>query len=106
MYAIFTHSGKQYKAETGKIIKIEKLNCKSETKIQIKDILLISHEKKIIVKKKELLKSFILANVISHGRDKKINIIKFNRRKHYKKHQGHRQYFTKILITNICTKKE
>ncbi|XBC39072.1 MAG: 50S ribosomal protein L21 [Buchnera aphidicola (Nurudea shiraii)] len=106
MYAIFTHGGKQYKAESGKIIKLEKLNCSLKQEIKIDNILMISDGNKITIEKKELLKFFILANIKNHGRDKKVKIIKFNRRKHSKKQQGHRQHFTKILITNICKNKE
>ncbi|XBC38018.1 MAG: 50S ribosomal protein L21 [Buchnera aphidicola (Floraphis choui)] len=101
MYAIFAHGGKQYKAKKGQIIKLEKINYISGEQIKFKEILMISDKNEITIGKPILLDSFISANVVSHGRNKKINIIKFNRRKHYKKHQGHRQFFTKVLITNI-----
>lgn len=101
MYAIFINGGKQYKAKKGQIIKLEKLDHSIGDNIKFEKILMISDKNEVIIGKPILLDSFISANVIKHGRNKKINIIKFNRRKHHKKNQGHRQHFTEILITNI-----
>ncbi|XBC43163.1 MAG: 50S ribosomal protein L21 [Buchnera aphidicola (Meitanaphis flavogallis)] len=101
MYAIFINGGKQYKVTKGQVIKVEKLNQSIGDNIKFEKILMISDKNEVIIGKPLLLDSFISANVIKHGRNKKINIIKFNRRKHHKKSQGHRQHFTEILITNI-----
>ena len=62
---------------------------------------MLSDGKNIIIGKPKISNSFISADIITHGRNKKIKIIKFNRRKHYKKQQGHRQNFTDVIITNI-----
>ncbi|XBC40080.1 MAG: 50S ribosomal protein L21 [Buchnera aphidicola (Nurudea ibofushi)] len=102
MYAIFKNGGKQYKVKKNQIIKLEKLNYNVGKKIQFKDVLMISDENTIEIGNPILRKSIISADIIGHGRHKKINITKFNRRKHYLKHQGHRQFYTKILITDIC----
>ncbi|QCI23367.1 50S ribosomal protein L21 [Buchnera aphidicola] len=103
MYAIFMNGGKQYKVKKGQIIKLEKLNNSVQTQLKFETVLMISDNKEVKIGQPILLDSYILADIVCHGRNKKINIIKFNRRKHYKKHQGHRQSFTKVLITEIHT---
>lgn len=101
MYAIFCSGGKQYKVKKGQTIRLEKINQLVGTQIKFKEILMISNNQNTIIGKPNIPNSSILANVINHGKHKKIKIIKFNRRKHHKKQQGHRQKFTDVFITNI-----
>ncbi|XBC39989.1 MAG: 50S ribosomal protein L21 [Buchnera aphidicola (Chaetogeoica yunlongensis)] len=101
MYAIFCSGGKQHAAKEGKIIRLEKINQDVGTKINFKQVLMYCNGTDVIIGKPNISNNFITANIIKHGRHKKINIIKFNRRKHYKKKQGHRQYFTDVLIIKI-----
>ncbi|PPI88601.1 50S ribosomal protein L21 [Candidatus Pantoea edessiphila] len=101
MYAIFQSGGKQYKATEGQIIRLEKLDVKTGNFIKFNNILMISGDKCLKVGTPFVLNSNINAEIINHGRDKKIKIIKFRRRKHYRKQQGHRQWFTDVKIVNI-----
>ncbi|WP_343153341.1 50S ribosomal protein L21 [Buchnera aphidicola (Mindarus keteleerifoliae)] len=101
MHAVFKTGGKQYKVNVGQIIRIEKLNISAGNNIIFKNILLITDTSTIKIGSPNILGSTIEANILRHGKSKKINIIKFNRRKHYKKKQGHRQFFTDIKILNI-----
>ncbi|VFP83733.1 50S ribosomal protein L21 [Buchnera aphidicola] len=101
MYAIFLDRNKQYKVKFGEIIKLEKMNLKIGEIIIFKQIILLSNNKEISIGQPILKNVYIEGSVYKHGRDKKIKIIKFNRRKHYKKNQGHRQYYTKVKIKNI-----
>ncbi|AAO27069.1 50S ribosomal protein L21 [Buchnera aphidicola str. Bp (Baizongia pistaciae)] len=101
MYAIFKSGGKQHKVIKGQTIRLEKINQSIGTQIKFKKILMCCNGTHITIGKPHIHNNFILANIINHGRHKKIKIIKFNRRKHYKKQQGHRQNFTDVLITNI-----
>ncbi|MBK4775647.1 50S ribosomal protein L21 [Candidatus Pantoea edessiphila] len=101
MYAVFQSCGKQYKAIVGQVIQLEKLNFKIGDSIQFKDVLMIAQDKKIKIGTPFVLNSTVKGEIINHGRDKKIKIIKFKRRKHYRKQQGHRQWFTKVKITDI-----
>ncbi|MXP51090.1 50S ribosomal protein L21 [Pantoea sp. SoEX] len=103
MYAVFQSGGKQYKAIEGQIIQLEKLNLKIGDKIQFKDILMISKGEYFKIGTPFVLNSTINGEIIYHGRNKKIKVIKFRRRKHYRKQQGHRQWFTKVKIININT---
>ncbi|AEO08173.1 50S ribosomal protein L21 [Buchnera aphidicola] len=101
MYAVFISGGKQYKAIKNQVIRLEKLNCPIGKTINFNKILMISEKDSTIVGTPFISGGIIKANIQNHGRLKKIKIIKFNRRKHYKKQQGHRQYFTDVKILDI-----
>ncbi|VFP81157.1 50S ribosomal protein L21 [Buchnera aphidicola (Cinara kochiana kochiana)] len=101
MYAIFLDRNKQYKVKFGEIIRLEKINIKIGEIIIFKKIILLSSNQKISIGQPILQNISVEGLVCNHGRYKKIKIIKFNRRKHYKKSQGHRQYYTEIKIKNI-----
>ncbi|QCI26050.1 50S ribosomal protein L21 [Buchnera aphidicola] len=104
MYAIFEYGGKQYQAQPGKTIRLEKIECAIGKNFNINNILMIVKNKKVTIGTPNISKSSIIGTIVQHGRKKKIKIIKFKRRKHYKKQQGHRQYFTDIKIIDIITK--
>ncbi|CAL4322234.1 50S ribosomal protein L21 [Buchnera aphidicola] len=101
MYAIFSNGGKQYQAKIGQTIRLEKINLNQGKQIKFHNILMIVDNNNIQIGKPKILNSFVLGDIIQHGKNKKIKIIKFNRRKHYKKTQGHRQNFTDIKIISI-----
>ncbi|BBI01305.1 50S ribosomal protein L21 [Buchnera aphidicola (Nipponaphis monzeni)] len=101
MYAVFVIGGKQYKAYKGDTIRLEKLDIAIGETFLISKILMISKKSNTTFGYPFLNTGKVQAKILIHGRNKKINIIKFNRRKHYKKQQGHRQHFTDITIVNI-----
>ena len=102
MYAVISTGGKQYRVTKGDTIQIEKLDKDEGETVYFDKILLISDNGKVSIGKPFLEKSKIEGVVKAQGRDKKISIIKFHRRKHFKKQAGHRQSFTKVEITNIA----
>ncbi|WP_343182898.1 50S ribosomal protein L21 [Buchnera aphidicola (Neophyllaphis podocarpi)] len=106
MYAIFLSGGKQYKVIEGQEIKIEKIKDKIGNLIQFKKVLVISKKKNTQIGSPFIKGGIVEAKVNNHIRDKKIVVIKFKRRKHYKKKQGHRQWLTKITITKISKNKK
>ncbi|CUR53825.1 50S ribosomal protein L21 [Serratia symbiotica] len=101
MYAVFQSGGKQYRVNEGQIIRLEKLNFLTGETINFDKILIISKDEKTRIGTPFIQNSKINAKIIAHGRNKKIKIIKFSRRKHYRKKQGHRQWFTDVQITKI-----
>ncbi|CAL4322130.1 50S ribosomal protein L21 [Buchnera aphidicola] len=101
MYAIFSNGGKQYQVQRGQTIRLEKINAKKGDNITFDNILMLIKEKNIQLGTPSIKNSSIIGNIIQHGREKKIKIIKFRKRKHFKKQQGHRQYFTDVKITQI-----
>ena len=101
MYAVLFSGGKQYRVKKNQIIQLEKLNYPTGSTIEFKNILMISNKGKTEIGNPFLTGIKVKAHVEHHGRLKKIKVIKFNRRKHYKKQQGHRQHFTNVKIIDI-----
>lgn len=106
MYAVFKSDGRQYKVRKNEIISLKKINTLVDEKIEFNKVLMIVDGKNIILGNPTINNSTIEAKIINHFRGKKIKIIKFNRRKHYRKQQGYCQYFTNIKITNIYFKEK
>ncbi|QJC36718.1 50S ribosomal protein L21 [Enterobacteriaceae endosymbiont of Donacia simplex] len=101
MYAIFDSCGKQYKVIQGQTIKLEKIIGKIGDRIEFKNILIIYNKNQLNIGNPIIPGAKIIAQLMLHGKDKKIKIIKFRRRKHFRKIQGHRQLFTNIKILKI-----
>ncbi len=101
MYAIIETGGKQYKITIGSYIVIEKINKHENKKIIFKNIILIFYKNKIITNKKKINNYIIKGKIIENIKNKKIKILKFKRRKHYKKIAGHRQKLQKVKIYSI-----
>lgn len=101
MYAVFSTGGKQYRASTGDIIKVEKLEAEKGSTIELENVLMVGEGEDVSVGTPYLEGGKVTARVVEHGRGDKIKIIKFKRRKNYLKKQGHRQYFTALEITGI-----
>ncbi len=99
MYAIIESGGKQYNIKNNKNIYVEKINKPLGKIIKLKIILIF--KKNMIILGKKLKKYLILAKIIKHFKNKKIKILKFKRRKNYKKMYGHRQKLTQLLINTI-----
>lgn len=101
MYAVIQTGGKQYRVGAGDRLKIEKLNAAEGDTVAFDKVLLIRSDTGIKTGAPYVEGSKVTARVIAHGRHQKINIIKFKRRKHHMKRQGHRQYYTEVQITDI-----
>jgi len=101
MYAVIKTGGKQYKVSEGETLKIEKLEVEPGKKVTFNEVLMIADGANVKVGSPLVEKAVVEAKVISQGKGKKVNILKFKRRKHYMKQQGHRQLFTEIQIGKI-----
>lgn len=101
MYAVIQTGGKQYKVEQGDTLRVERLGAAEGEQIELDDVRLIADGDDIKVGTPRVDGSKVEARVRSHGRGKKIEIVKFRRRKHHQKRNGHRQDFTEIEITGI-----
>ena len=104
MYTIIQVGSKQYKVKVGDTICTEKIDSKVGEKIELKDVLLIKDENKLLVGRSLLSGARVIAEVKEQGRGKKIVIGKFKRRKGYRRKAGHRQEYTKLLIKEIIIK--
>ncbi|OGT63444.1 MAG: 50S ribosomal protein L21 [Gammaproteobacteria bacterium RIFCSPHIGHO2_12_FULL_45_12] len=101
MYAVIVSGGKQYRVEEGDTLKLESLPDEVGAQINFDKVLMVGEGDKVQFGKPFLAGCVVAANVVAQGRHKKIEIIKFRRRKHHMKWQGHRQNFTEVEITKI-----
>ena len=101
MYAVFKTGGKQYRATTGDVIKVEKIEAEKGATVELDQVLMIGEGEDVKIGTPFLEGGKGTATVLDHGRRDKIKVIKFKRRKNYRKQMGHRQYFTQIEITGI-----
>ncbi|ALP41918.1 50S ribosomal protein L21 [Aeromonas schubertii] len=101
MYAVFQSGGKQHRVAEGQIVRLEKLNVETGAAIEFDKVLMVAQGDTFKVGAPFVEGGKILAEVVAHGRGDKVQIIKFRRRKHHRKHMGHRQWFTEVKITGI-----
>ncbi len=101
MYAVFSTGGKQYRATAGDRIKVEKLEAEKGSTVELDQVLMVGEGEDVKVGTPLVDGGKVLATVVEHGRGDKVKIIKFKRRKHHMKRQGHRQYYTLLEITGI-----
>lgn len=98
MYAVIVSGGKQYKVSQGDVIEVEKLNAAAGDKVELPVILTVDGEN---VTAGADVKVKAVAEVMDHGKDKKVIVFKYKAKKNVRKKQGHRQPFTKIRIVSI-----
>jgi len=101
MYAVIQTGGKQYRVAEGDTLKVEKIAAEAGATVELDKVLMVTDGEDIKVGKPYLNGGKVTATVKSHGRGKKVKIIKFRRRKHHLKRQGHRQWFTELEVTGI-----
>lgn len=101
MYAVIQTGGKQYRVEEGTTLKIEKLELGAGETIEFDKVLMVQSDDAIKIGQPYVEGGKVTATVASQGRQKKVKIVKFKRRKHHMKQMGHRQYYTEVQITGI-----
>ena len=101
MYAVIKSGGKQYRVQEGQTLKLEKLEVPTGETIEFDQVLLVADGDDVTIGAPMVDGAKVAAEIVSHGRGEKIRIIKFRRRKHSMKRQGHRQWFTEVKITGI-----
>ncbi len=102
MYAVIKTGGKQFKVSEGDFLKIEKLDAQAGDTITFEEILLVNDGNgNLQIGNPLLANAKVSARVIEQGRDKKIIVYKYKRRKKYRKKQGHRQPYTRVKIIKI-----
>jgi large subunit ribosomal protein L21 len=101
MYAVIVSGGKQHRVKEGETLKLEKLEVETGGSVEFDRVLLVANGDDVKVGAPVVEGAKVTAEVVNHGRHDKVNIIKFRRRKHHMKRQGHRQWFTEVKITGI-----
>ncbi|MDP1707797.1 MAG: 50S ribosomal protein L21 [Gammaproteobacteria bacterium] len=101
MYAVIETGGKQYRVAEGETVRVELLPAEQGAVIDFDQVLLVGEGSDINVGAPYVQGGKVTATVKAHGRGDKVRIIKFRRRKHYARTQGHRQAYTELQITGI-----
>jgi len=100
MYAVIQTGGKQYRVSEGMTLKVEKINAEEGSSVELDKVLMVADGDNVRIGA-PYLDGKVTATVKGHGKGKKVHIVKFKRRKHHLKRQGHRQQFTELEITGI-----
>ena len=101
MYAVIATGGKQYRVEQGEVLRVEKLDAQEGDTIDFDQVLMMGNGDDVNIGTPYIEGGKVSAEVRAHGRAKKIEIVKFKRRKHHRKQMGHRQSYTEIVIKEI-----
>jgi large subunit ribosomal protein L21 len=101
MYAVIQTGGKQYRVAEGDKVRVEKLAADEGASVELDRVLMVADGDNVTVGKPYVEGGKVTATVKGHGRADKVKIIKFRRRKHHLKRQGHRQWYTELEITCI-----
>lgn len=101
MFAVIATGGKQYRVQEGSVLRVEKLPDAEGAAVEFDRVLLVGEGADVKVGKPFIDGSKVTATIQSHGKADKVRIVKFRRRKHYKREKGHRQEYTEIKVTGI-----
>jgi large subunit ribosomal protein L21 len=101
MYAVIELGGKQYSVEKGTRLRCEKIEGEPNSSVSIDRVLMVKDGDKVQVGTPYLNGAAVKAKVLAHGRGKKIIGLKYKNKINYRRHYGHRQHFTAIIIEDI-----
>lgn len=101
MYAVIKTGGKQYRVNEGDKLRVETLTAEPGSDVSLVEVLAVGNGETVTIGTPLVANASVTAKVLQHGRGKKVRIIKFKRRKHYRRQMGHRQNFTEVEITGI-----
>ena len=101
MYAVIKTGGKQYKVAPGENLKVEQIPADVGAEVVLDQVLMIGEGESVRLGQPILAVATVKATVVAHERGEKVRIFKMRRRKHYQKHQGHRQNYTELKIESI-----
>ena len=101
MYAIIETGGKQYRVTEGDVLTIEKIEAAEGQTVDFDRVLTVVKDGEVVIGKPLVADAKVTAEVVSHGKGKKILVFKYKAKSNYRRRQGHRQPFTKIRIEKI-----
>lgn len=101
MHAVVVTGGKQYRVQEGDVIYVEKLAAEVDTTVELGNVLLVEKEDGIVVGKPVVEGAKVVAKVAAQGKAKKVIVFKYKRKKDYRRKNGHRQAYTKLVVEKI-----
>ena len=99
MYAVVETGGKQYKVTVDQLVNVERLDANVGDKVVLKVLMIVDGDK--VKAGDDVKKSVVEAEVVEHGKEKKIVVFKYKAKKNYRRTQGHRQPYTTLKIVSI-----
>ena len=101
MEAVIATGGKQYRVAPGQVIKVERLGKDKGAAVEFTKVLLVNNEGQVTVEPAALSGARVTGEVVAERQGAKVLVVKFKRRKNYRRHRGHRQTMTTVRITGI-----
>jgi len=101
MEAVIASGGKQYRVAPGQVIKVERLGRSAGAPVEFDRVLLLDNEGQVTVEPNALASAKVHGEVVDERKRAKVLVVKFKRRKNYRRHRGHRQTMTAVRITRI-----
>ena len=101
MEAVIATGGKQYRVVPGQVIRVERLPHPRGAAVEFKSVLLVNRDGEVMVEPEALAHAKVLAEVVAETKAPKVTVVKFKRRKNYRRKVGHRQPLTTVRITKI-----
>lgn len=102
MYAVIVTGGKQYRVRKGETVRVERLSADEGARVEFDQVLMVGEGEDVNVGAPYVKGGKVSGTVRAHGRDRKIKVVKFKRRKNYLRQKGHRQDYTDVEITGIA----
>lgn len=101
MYAVLATGGKQYRVQEGDVIYVEKLNADVDSTVELNEVLAVGTEEGIKLGTPVVEGAKVVAKVAAQGKAKKVIVFKYKSKKDYRRKNGHRQPYTKLVIEKI-----
>jgi large subunit ribosomal protein L21 len=101
MEAVIATGGKQYRVSPGQVITVEKVAGDKGAPVEFRDVMLVTRDGEVLAGASALQAARVRAEIVRQGRRRKVAVVKFKRRKNYRRHRGHRQQVTTVRITGI-----
>lgn len=102
MYAVIESGGKQHKVSEGEVLRVEKINAEVGAEIKFEKVMLVQTDAKTFIGSPYVDNASVTAEIVEHGKHKKIIVFKYKRKKNYQRKQGHRQLYTALKIKAIA----
>lgn len=103
MYAVVRSGVRQYRAEVGSTILVERIPAEVGEQLELKDVLLVADGEKVTIGQPTIKKAKVVATVVAQEKGPKIRIFKFHPRKRYRRRAGHRQQYTRLQVDEIVS---
>ena len=101
MYAVIETGGKQYRVSTGDKLRLEKIHAEEGEQVSFDKVILLGKDDGPVIGTPYIDGAVVTAKILEHGKDDKVIVFKYRRKKNYRKFRGHRQQFTSVVIEGI-----